>query len=256
MRLKTKKRYNRKKTYKRHNHKRRVQTKKRCHRGGGPENSYVDFMDSGGIHVRYNENDPDKMWLIGPSSRLWTFRTLSEGVGMRGKNGRYKPFIDAWNKDAKDHGTAITLSDFLYPKDDVNSSYGMVISDAQFRRIFSKPPAIARYPGLYDASVVAKNRALRLQTVDLDDDVVMIGDDFKQPHPPLSALALPAPAQPEVLQTNLKLLTDVVKKMGYQLDEETLTQILINNDNNVGNAAIEIWEQHEQPPQSAVVASP
>lgn len=43
--------------------------------------------------------------------------------------------------------------------------------------------------------------------------------------------------------------------MGYQLDEETLTKILINNDNNVANATIEIWEQHEQPPQSAV-ASP
>jgi hypothetical protein len=152
MRLKTKKRYNRKKTYKRHNHKRRVQTKKRCHRGGGgPEDNYVDFIDadhSGGIHVRYNESVPDKMWLIGPSSWLWTFRTLSEGVGMRGKNGRYKPFIDAWNQDARAQGTAITTADFLYPKEDVDSSYGMVISDDQFERIFIVGALSILYSGL------------------------------------------------------------------------------------------------------------
>jgi hypothetical protein len=76
------------------------------------------------------------MWLIGPSNRLWTFGTLDKGEGMRGKYGRYKPFIDAWKKDAALY-TPITLSNFLHPTTrDVDSSYGMVISDDQFRRIF------------------------------------------------------------------------------------------------------------------------
>lgn len=147
MRLKTKKRYNHKKTHKRHNHKRRFQTKKRCHRGGGPEDSYVDFIDadhSGGIHVRYNESDPAKMWLIGPSSRPWTFGILSKG-GRLGKNGRYISFIDAWKKDAATQGTAL---DFLYPKEDVESSYGIVISDDQFQRIFIEGVLSIMYPEL------------------------------------------------------------------------------------------------------------
>ena len=169
MRLKTKKRYNHKKTHKRHNHKRRVQTKKRCHRGGAPEDSYVDFIDadhSGGIHVRYNESNPAKMWLIGPSSRPWTFRILSEGVGMWGKNGRYKPFIDAWNQDAVAQKTHITRSDFLYPKEDVDSSYGMVISDNQFKRIFIEGVLSIMYPELD-----AKYRKLKM--ADADDAVLV-----------------------------------------------------------------------------------
>lgn len=142
--MKTKKRHSHKKTYKRYNHKRKFQTKKRCHRGGAPEDSYTYFMDAkhsggipgpGGIHIRRNESDPAKMWLIGPSSRMWTFGTLAKGEGMFGKDGRYKPFIDAWKKDAKLY-TPITLSNFLYKMRDVDSSYGMVISDDQFKRIF------------------------------------------------------------------------------------------------------------------------
>ena len=135
--MKTKKRHSHKKTHKRYIHKRRFQTKKRCHRGGAPEDDYTDFMTaqhSGGIHIRRNEKDPAKMWLIGPSNRLWTFGILNEG-GKFGKAGRYKPFIDAWKKDAELY-TPITLSNFLYPIRDVDSSYGMVISDDQFRRIF------------------------------------------------------------------------------------------------------------------------
>ena len=139
MAMKTKKRHSHKKTHKRYRyiHKRRFQTKKRCHRGGAPEENYTDFMDakhSGGIHIRRNERDPAKMWLIGPSNWAWTFGTLDKG-GILGKKGRYKPFIDAWKKDAALY-TPITLSNFLYPRRDVDSSYGMVISDDQFRRIF------------------------------------------------------------------------------------------------------------------------
>ena len=136
--MKTKKRHSHKKTHKRYIHKRRFQTKKRCHRGGAPEENYTDFMDakhSGGIHIRRNERDPAKMWLIGPSNWAWTFGTLDKG-GILGKKGRYKPFIDAWQKDAKFYNTPITLSNFLYPRRDVDSSYGMVISDDQFKRIF------------------------------------------------------------------------------------------------------------------------
>ena len=151
MALKTKKRYNRKKTHKQHKHKRRFRTKKQCHRGGGgPEDSYVDFIDadhSGGINVRYNESDPDKMWLIGPSSRPWTFGILSKG-GKLGKNGRYIPFINAWKQDAAAQHTSITPADFLYPKRDVDSSYGMVISDAQFQRIFIEGALSILYTGL------------------------------------------------------------------------------------------------------------
>ena len=150
--MKTKKRHSHKKTYKRYNHKRRFQTKKRCHRGGAPEDSYTYFMDakhSGGIHIRRNESDPAKMWLIGPSNRLWTFGTLEKGEGVFGKDGRYKPFIDAWKKDAKSHNP-ITLSNFLYPMRDVDSSYGMVISDDQFKRIFidgdlASPKLVEKY---------------------------------------------------------------------------------------------------------------
>jgi len=263
MRLKTKKRYNRKKnatTTAKKTYKRRVQTKKRCHRGGGPEDSYVDFIDeedhSGGIHVRYNESVPDKMWLIGPSSWPWTFRRLSEGVGMWGKNGQYIPFIKAWNQDAEAHSTPITPSDFLYQNKDVDSSYGMVISDAQFRRIFIEGALSILYNdlGLY-SELGRKYRALHLQTVDLDDGVVSIEDPSlappapaqrEVPHPSLSAVAPPAPAQPEVLQTRLELLTAIVKTMKYPLDQETLTKILIKNNNDVGKAAIEIWQQQQQ----------
>jgi len=152
MAMKTKKRHSHKKTHKRYNHKRRFQTKKRCHRGGAPEDSYTYFMDakhSGGIHIRRNESDPAKMWLIGPSNRLWTFGTLDKREGIRGKDGRYKPFIDAWKKDAVLH-IPITLSNFLYPMRDVDSSYGMVISDDQFKRIFidgdlASPKLVEKY---------------------------------------------------------------------------------------------------------------
>jgi hypothetical protein len=152
MAMKTKKRHSHKKTYKRYNHKRKFQTKKRCHRGGAPEDSYTYFMDakhSGGIHIRRNESDPAKMWLIGPSSRMWTFGTLAKGEGMFGKDGRYKPFIDAWKKDAELY-TPITLSNFLYPMRDVDSSYGMVITDDQFKRIFidgdlASPKLVEKY---------------------------------------------------------------------------------------------------------------
>ena len=150
--MKTKKRHSHKKTHKRYNHKRRFQTKKRCHRGGAPEDSYTYFMDakhSGGIHIRRNESDPAKMWLIGPSNRLWTFGTLDKGEGIRGKDGRYKPFIDAWKKDAVLY-IPITLSNFLYPMRDVDSSYGMVISDDQFKRIIidgdlASPKLVEKY---------------------------------------------------------------------------------------------------------------
>lgn len=181
MGLKTKKkRYNHKKTHKRHNHKRRVQTKKRCHRGGAPEDRYVDFMDadhSGGIHVRYNESDPAKMWLIGPSSRPWTFGILSKG-GRLGKNGRYKPFIDAWIQDAVAQNNPITTSDFLYPKEDVESSYGMVISDDQFRRIFIEGLSI--YPEL---SAKYTNLKISLEIADADDAAVLVDWDYKKNEP-------------------------------------------------------------------------
>ena len=159
--MKTKKLHSHKKTHKRYNHKRKFQTKKRCHRGGAPEDSYTYFMDakhSGGIHIRRNESDPTKMWLIGPSSRMWTFGTLAKGEGMFGKDGRYKPFIDAWKKDAKLY-TPITLSNFLYPTRDVDSSYGMVISDDQFKRIFmeggvaSSPKLVEKYEMVKDDAV-------------------------------------------------------------------------------------------------------
>ena len=190
MALKTKKkRYNHKKTHKRHNHKRRVQTKKRCHRGGGPEDSYVDFMDadhSGGIHVRYNESNPAKMWLIGPSSRPWTFRTLSEGVGMWGKNGRYKPFIDAWNQDAVAQNTSITRSDFLYPKEDVYSSYGMVISDDQFKRIFIEGVLSGMYHEL-------GKKYNRLKTAYEDDAVLVESDGRSEKNEPFFPFIRPTP---------------------------------------------------------------
>jgi hypothetical protein len=80
---------------------------------------------------------------------MWTFGTLAKGEGMFGKDGRYKPFIDAWKKDAKLY-TPITLSNFLYPTRDADSSYGMVISDDQFKRIFidggvASPTLVEKY---------------------------------------------------------------------------------------------------------------
>ena len=183
--MKTKKRHSHKKTHKRYRyiHKRRFQTKKRCHRGGAPEDDYTDFMTaqhSGGIHIRRNEKDPAKMWLIGPSNRLWTFGILNEG-GIRGKYGRYKPFIDAWKKDAELY-TPITLSNFLYPIRDVNSSCGMVISDDQFRRIF------------IDGDIASPELVKKYSIVTDEPDAVVVDPDVpSEPNKPFFPFLVPTP---------------------------------------------------------------
>ena len=257
MRLKTKKRYNRKKTYKHRAHTRN----KRSQRGGAfvsfitaEENK--DHRNKPGINVKYNASD--KTWLIGDSDwhqRNYTFGELHRGA----KDDRYVLFITELLK--KD----INFNSFKTPGRTKDLGKGILLSNALFCKLFitSAPDSLGKiYPQLVQkfhekkltcdtSSSAASSSAAASSAAASSAASSSAASSSAASFRPLPVWArggvVVAPAQ--VNQTNLISLTQLITDMGYNLDKETLTRILISNRNNVEMAIHAIIESAPPPPQ-------